>query len=253
MTIRSVALLHFHPRTGDLDGNRRRIESGVIRAATTGAQWILTPELCLSGYQFLKASGTAWIQAQPDVWMEHLLATVRSLGVTLFLGHAEKDTITGQLHNTLFALGPDGILGRHRKIHVIPGAEAWASAGDRLEPIRVDGCAVGLLVCADAYTSTLAAKLKGAGAEVLVSAAAWSPMPHGPEGAWEARSRETNLPLFVCNRTGQDATLDFSAAESGVYVNGQKRFGYCGPEALLRFDWDSVNHEVEPVLICNFS
>lgn len=253
MTIRPVALLHFHPRTGDLDGNRRRLESGVIRAATTGAQWILTPELSLSGYQFLKASGTAWIQAQPDVWMEHLLATVRSLGVTLFLGHAEKDTITGQLHNTLFALGPDGILGRHRKIHVIPGAEAWASAGDRLEPIRVDGCAVGLLVCADAYTSTLAAKLKGAGAEVLVSAAAWSPMPHGPEGAWEARSRETNLPLFVCNRTGQDATLDFSAAESGVYLNGQKRFGYCGPEALLRFDWDSVNHEVEPVLICNFS
>lgn len=182
--------------------------------------------------------GTDWIQPQPDTWMEGLVRILRHLGVVLFLGHAERDPQTDRLHNSLFALGPGGILGRHRKIHVIPGAEGWATAGDRLEPVALDGHRVGMLLCADAYTEPLARKLKGAGANVLVSAAAWSPMPHGPDGAWEARTLETNLPLFVCNRTGRDSTLDFNEAESGVYMGGRKRYGYCGSEAILRLDWN---------------
>lgn len=235
-----LALLHFHPRVGELELNRRRLLAAVHQAAEAGARWILTPELCLSGYRFLEAMGAEWIAPQPDAWMADLLVTVRRLGVTLFLGHAEHDPETDQRYNTLFVLGPQGVLGRHRKIHVIPGAEAWATKGDRLDPVAVDGISVGLLVCADAYTAPLVEKLKVACAEMLVSAAAWSPMPHGPEGAWEARSLETGLPLFVCNRTGMDATLDFSAAESGVYWRGVKQFGYAGPEAVLRMDWDPV-------------
>ena len=37
-----------------------------------------------------------------------------------------------------------------------------------------------------------------------------------PNGEWERCSRETGLPLLVCNRTGIDRTLRFTAAESLV-------------------------------------
>ena len=61
---------------------------------------------------------------------------------------------------------------------------------------------VGLLICADAYTPAIATTLKAQGAQMLVSAAAWGPGLHGPNGEWERCSRETGLPLLVCNRTG---------------------------------------------------
>lgn len=234
----SLAMLHFHPRLGDLDRNADRLLAGLERAAEAGARWVLTPELCLSGYLFQGVLGSDWIQPQPDRWVAPLMEAVQRLGITLFLGHAERDPGTQQCHNALLVVSKEGLAGRHRKIHVIPGAEAWATRGDRVAPLEVDGHSVGLLVCADAYTGTQAFALREAGAQLLVSAAAWSPMPHGPEGAWESRSLETGLPLFVCNRTGADTTLDFSQAESGLYWQGIKRFAHAGPEAILRLDWD---------------
>lgn len=239
-----IALLHFAPALGDLDGNRRRVAGAMRQAAKAGAQWVLTPELCLSGYQFQQPLGTTWIQPFPDPATVELMALAQELGLTLFLGHAERDRHTGQCHNTLFVLGPEGCVGFHRKIHVVPVAETWASAGSTLEPVELSACRVGLLICADAYTPPLANGLLARGAQVLLSAAAWSPFPHGPEGAWEARSRETGLPLLVCNRTGMDLSLDFTEAESGVYMDGRKCFGHRGTEALLVLDWDQEHQRI---------
>jgi N-carbamoylputrescine amidase len=61
---------------------------------------------------------------------------------------------------------------------------------------------VGILICADVYTRDIAEDLRGQGAQLLVSPAAWGPDLNGPEGEWEQRTQETGLPLVVCNRTG---------------------------------------------------
>ena len=74
---------------------------------------------------------------------------------------------------------------------------------------------------------------------MLVSSAAWGPFPHGPEGAWEARSRETGLPLFVCNRTGTDDGMSFVDAESVVVKDGSRLLSFHGhASTMLLFDWD---------------
>jgi len=233
-----IALLHLAPVLGDREGNCHRVAEGLRQAAKAGAQWVLTPELCLSGYQFQEPMGTDWIRPFPDPATLALLALAKELRLTLFLGHAERDPHTERCHNSLFVLGPEGCGGVHRKIHVVPVAETWANPGTTLAPVELTTHRVGLLICADAYTPALAKGLEEQGAQILLSAAAWSPFPHGPEGAWEARSRETGLPLVVCNRTGKDLSLDFSEAESGVYVDGQKSFGHHGEEALLLVDWE---------------
>jgi hypothetical protein len=61
----------------------------------------------------------------------------------------------------------------------------------------------------------------------------------GPEDAWEQRTRETGLPLFVCNRTGVDQTLSFAEAESTVVKDDKRLFTFCSPySTVLLVDWD---------------
>ncbi len=75
----------------DLQANRRLIDRAVTTAATAGATWILTPELCICGYDFTDDLGTAWIVPPPDPWMASLCQRAAHLGVTVFLSHPERD------------------------------------------------------------------------------------------------------------------------------------------------------------------
>jgi predicted amidohydrolase len=235
-----LALLHLAPRVADLAHNCQLIETAVTAAAGLGAEWILTPELCVCGYQFSDRIGTDWIQPPPDPWMRHLGRIVADLRVTVFLSHPERDPATDKLYNTVFVSRDDGTwTAAHRKINVLGGAEAWSSPGETALPIAVPPLSVGVLICADAYTPGIAQHLQAQGAQILVSSAAWPPRPHGPDGAWERRSRETGLPVFVCNRTGVDGRLDFVEAESVVVSGGERLLSFEAPDStVIVVDWD---------------
>ena len=236
-----IALLHLAPEPGDVAANQRAVERGLAEAAGAGAHWVLTPELAVSGYTFAEQEGIDWICPQPDPWVELLLSTLAQSRQTLFLGLPERDPGTGALYNTLLVLGPDGVLGRHRKVLTLKGgSDAWSSPGDRVVPVEVAPVGpVGLLVCADACEPFLARTLAAQGARLLLSAANWAPDRHGPVGEWERVTRDTGLPLIVCNRTGPGRKLDFRAAQSVVIVGGQCIFEHASPEpALILLDWD---------------
>jgi predicted amidohydrolase len=155
------------------------------------------------------------------------------LGVATFINHPERGA-GGQLFNTLFVIGRDGqIISRQRKVHPIPGSEDWSSPGELSPPISIDGIKVGLLICADAYSPLLAQGLRAAGAELLVSSAAWWPGQWGPNGEWEARTLETGLPLIVCNRSGHGQEAHMVTSESVIVDRGKKLLALRAPESTL--------------------
>jgi N-carbamoylputrescine amidase len=81
--------------------------------------------------------------------------------------------------------------------------------------------------------------LKSQGAQILVSPSSWGPGIHGPNGEWEDRTRETGLPLIVCNRTGAEKTLEFWKAPSIVVKNGRRVLSHTSDQsAVLLFDWN---------------
>jgi 5-aminopentanamidase len=241
-----IALLHLAPKVGELASNRQMIEAALDVASQMEADWVVTPELCLSGYEFADVIGVQWCSQQPDPWVQHFCRLAARLKITLFLSHPERDSDTAKLYNTVFVIGPNGeILGRHRKIHVVPGIEAWASRGEKAVPILTPASSVGVLVCADAYTADVANTLKAQGAKILISSAAWTPHPHGPDGCWEKRSFDTGLPLFVCNRTGIDRTLDFTDAETIVAKDGVRLVTFSSPEsAVVLIQWDTQSQSI---------
>jgi predicted amidohydrolase len=243
-----IAFLHLAPVSGNLIQNRRAIEIAINRAAQTGATWIITPELAVCGYTFADTLGTEWIEPQPDQWVSTLCRLTARLQVTLFLSHPERDRHTESLFNSLFIITPNGcVIGSHRKINTLRvGSEAWSSPGNRAQPITLSSVGrVGLLICADAYNPAIANRLKAQGAQILVSSAAWAPGLHGPNGEWERCTRDTGLPLFVCNRTGPDRTLNFTQAESVVAQDGKRLLSFRSAHAtIFIIDWDLATNRL---------
>jgi len=230
----------LNPVLGDIATNRRIIEEAVDVASEHGARWILTPELCVTGYFFPEKIGSDWIEKQPDSWMKHMLKKTGEKKLVLFLSYPEKDEESGNLHNSLFVLGPDGkISGKHRKIDVHPGPEeGWSTPGNEVRAVKVDGVMVGLPICADIYEPERAIEFKEKGAELLICPAAWG-HKYGPGDRWEKRTEETGIPLWVCNRTGREKQVDWTKAESIVAKDGKRLLQKAVKRSsILLFDWD---------------
>ncbi len=236
-----IALLHLAPITSHIEHNRELVEKGTRAAAEAGANWVVTPELCIPGYMFMKQIGTDWILPQPDPWMTAYCCLVRQLGLTVFLSHPEREPATDRLFNTAFVIGRDGtIVGKHSKVKALRGAEGWSTGGSVIEPVECDGVKVGILVCADAYRNEVAGELKDKGAEIYVSPVSWGPGQCAPDGEWEQRSLDNDLPIIVCNRSGQeDEELDYRRAESVVAKDGKRLLEATSEVSVaLLFDWD---------------
>lgn len=237
-----IALLHLAPIPGDLARNRQLVEMAINAAARLGAKWIITPELIVPGYAFADSIGTKWILPQPDPWMRRISRLAARLRVTLFLSCPEQDRKSRKFYNSLFAIASDGsIAGTHRKIHTLRvGSESWSTPGTQAVAVPVHPFThVGMLICADAYTSKIARNLQTQGAQLLVSSAAWAPGLHGPNGEWEQCTLDTGLPLIVCNRTGPDRVLDFRQAESVVVKDGQRLLSLSSTRsAVFAIEWD---------------
>jgi N-carbamoylputrescine amidase len=236
-----ISLLHLAPVLGDIQGNRRLVELGAEVAAEQGADWVVTPELCISGYLFDEKIGTDWILPQPDPWMRIFCQQVEHSPMTVFLSHPDRDPQTQKLYNTVFVIDPTGtIIGQHSKVKTLRGPEAWSSPGTACTPIKCGGVSVGILVCADSYKNDVPQALQAQGADILVSPASWGPGGCGPDGEWEQRTLDTGLPIIVCNRSGIERhDLDFREAESVVARNGKRLLTATSARSVvLTFDWD---------------
>jgi predicted amidohydrolase len=247
-TVLRLALLHLAPRPGDLLQNRGRVMRAIEFAGKLGAHWIVTAELSTTGYSFAETLGTEWIAPQPDEWTAGILTLAEQYGSVVFLSVPERDADTSLLYNSLLVLVPArGVAGRHRKVNALRvGSEAWSTPGREATVVNVPPWGpVGLLVCADACTPAIAAEAKRRGASFLVSSAAWAPGEHGPSGEWERITAETNLPLFVCNRTGPDATISFEQAETVVVDRGVRLLSASGAEPFISLvDWSIPTRQV---------
>lgn len=129
---------------------------------------------------------------------------------------------------------------KHQKILVRPGKmKGRANPESEVTPLVEHRQKAGLMVYADAYSARLAAELAQRGGQVFISLAAWAPGMHEPSGAWEQHLQETGLPVLVCNRAGQDATLNFKGSSGEVTIGRRRVAEYAGIAlAILTMNFD---------------
>jgi N-carbamoylputrescine amidase len=135
------------------------------KAAAKDAEFILFPELGVSGY-FYSTHTLGISEPVPGPSTDKLIALARELGVILCFGLLENDADV--VYNTQVIVNGDGVLGKQRKIHM-PGYEYlyWRS-GFEIEPIEIGKARVGIAICADAMYMELARTLYFKGAEMLI-------------------------------------------------------------------------------------
>ncbi|MBN1835613.1 MAG: nitrilase [Spirochaetales bacterium] len=159
-----LAVLQFAPSFGEPEANLSKME-GIL--AGLEADLVVAPELALSGYLFGSREEVRRLsEPVPGPATERLAAALRPSGAHLVVGLAER---CGEaVFNAAVLVGPRGVEGVYRKVHLFNEEKLYFAPGDGGFPLfRVREVPVGLLVCFDHMFPEAARTLALAGAQVI--------------------------------------------------------------------------------------
>jgi len=176
-----IACVQMEPVVGQKERNVERGLELIERAAAGGANLVVLPELCNSGYVFeTREEANALAEEVPGgpttkAWMQ--IAAKHKLVIVAGIAEREGDS----LYNAAAIVGPSGLLGRYRKNHLWGAENLFFEPGNLGMPVFHIGA--GRIACAICYdiwfpeTFRLAALQ---GADLLCVATNWVPMPEQP-------------------------------------------------------------------------
>ncbi|MCX5478587.1 nitrilase family protein [Kaistia geumhonensis] len=195
----TVAAIQMEPRIGEVEANLARSVALIEEAAGHGAKLVVLPELCNTGYVFeSRAEARALAESIPDgrstqLWIE----TARRLGLHIVAGITERE---GELlYNSAVILGPDGLIGRYRKVHLWGDEALHFAPGNLGFPVfDLPFGRIGCHICYDCWfpESFRLAALQGA--EIVCVPTNWVPIP-GQDPNREAMANIIAMGAAHCN------------------------------------------------------
>jgi predicted amidohydrolase len=220
-----VAAVQFAPVMGQKAENLRRLAHLVAGAAKAGAELVVLPELCATGYSFMgeeEARPHAESIEPASTTLGVFRALAKKFGIHLLGGLVEIDRGTGDLHNSQIYADPTGYFLSYRKVNPWGNDYLWAKPGIGNPPVvrakfRETTRKVGLLICRDARNKKNDDwSFYGPGdADIVCLSANWG---NGgfPSTTWMDFVEENKSALIVSNRYGKEGCNDFG--EGGVCV-----------------------------------
>ena len=194
-----VGTAQFESRDADKAHNLARIADLTRRAVEQGAQIVSFHECCISGYTFLqnlsREQMIAISEPVPDgPSCRRMIEIAREFNTVVMAGLVERAP-DGKLHNCYVAVGPDGFIARHRKLH--PFINPALSPGMSYSVAEILGWKVGFLICYDNNVSENFRITTMMGAQLIfmphVTGCLPSPMPGRGTVArelWDNRHRD---------------------------------------------------------------
>jgi NAD+ synthase (glutamine-hydrolysing) len=221
-----IALAQINPVVGDLSGNAKLISDAAEVAHRAGAKLLVTPELALTGYPpedlLLRP---AFIEAAADALDQLRRALAVYPGLAVVVGHPLKTPLG--LYNAASVLRDGHCIASYAK-HELPNNEVfdevrYFTPGHAPCVFDVGGCAIGVIICEDAWHAGPASQAKAAGAQVLISLNA-SPYHLHKENLRLEVLRQvigtTGLPLIYVNAVGGQDELVFDGGSFALNSDG---------------------------------
>jgi predicted amidohydrolase len=160
----TVAMVSPILEQGNKSANLDKFIGYVKDSAAKGADIVLFPETCLTGYLVSKPAGIErplgelyeWAETIPGPSVDRLVAAAKEYNVYIIMGMFEADSETiGHLYNSAAFVGPEGLVGTYRKNTICDfglfSASQWG-LGRGLEipvwEIR-KGWRIGIVICYD--------------------------------------------------------------------------------------------------------
>ena len=177
----------------------------IAKAASSGAQMVVLPEMFNAPYQTDRLADYA--ESYPGLSTNFLSDLARQNKVLLVGGSIPEKDVQGRVYNCSYIFDEQGsMIGKHRKMHLfdidIPGqiyfkeSEVF-TAGDKLQLISYHGLVAAVIICYDIRFPELARQAALEGAQMLIIPAAFNHTT-GP-AHWELlmRTRAIDNQIFV--------------------------------------------------------
>ncbi|MEZ6114053.1 MAG: nitrilase-related carbon-nitrogen hydrolase [Pirellulaceae bacterium] len=225
-TIR-VAAVSMNSPLGEQSRMLDAIDGWCRKAADAGAELVLFPELLLHGH----CAPNTWELAEevPDgPSVARLSAIAREYRLTLSVGLSEKQRDI--VYNTQVLVGPDGYIGKQRKLHPSRDEVLYYKGGRELPVFDIGKCKVGMIICYDNQFPEPARILALRGADVLLMPHAarmrmWDDSPGSAAAArqyahehfqscYAMRARENACYVVLADQAGRAGYVDTYPANS---------------------------------------
>lgn len=195
----------------EINYNLERIVNFAKEAHKNGAKLIIFPECAISGYCFSDIQEALSIsESIPGPTTDSLRKVCKDLDIFILVGLIEKQD--NDCFNSAALIGPEGIIGNYRKIHLpFIAVDRFVKRGDI--PFRVYNTKIGKIgwvICYDASFPESIRILTLKGAEIVAVITNW---PEGAETApryiTPARAVENRINYVAVNRIGNERGFRF--------------------------------------------
>jgi predicted amidohydrolase len=195
-----IAFYQSRPVYGEI---RHNVRTALETLAAHPADLYVLPELFSTGYLFGSRKELAKyvepIAEGPTV--SELSRFCRSQRCAVSAGIAEVER--GAFYNTAVLVGPRGLIGKYRKLHLFDRENLWFTPGNTgLEVWTFRGVRVGVMICLDWVFPEAARILALKGADIICHPS--NLVLHYCQGAMVTRSIENGVFTITANRVGTD-------------------------------------------------
>lgn len=219
-----IACVQTDVTFADIHSNLQRVLQWLTQAGEAGADLVVLPECMLSGYAYdSREAAMPHAMELSDRRFAELAAAAAKFDLYLTLGFLERSG--DKLFNALALIGPSGIVGHYRKIHLPHlGIDRFVDRGDIPFQVHQAGeLRVGMAICYDCSFPEAMRLLALRGADVIALGTNW---PCGASRTAEvvppARSMENHLFFAAANRIGEENGFAFCGCSS-----------ICGPDGVV--------------------
>jgi predicted amidohydrolase len=218
--VHKVATVQFEPTMFEKERNIARLLELCEAAAEAGARLIVTPEMGTTGYcWFDRAEVAPFVETVPGPTTDRFAALARKFDCYIVVGMPEVDG-DGIYFNCAVLIGPDGVIGRHRKTHPYISEPKWAAPGDLDHQVfNTPIGRIALLICMDIHFVETARLAALRGADVICHISNWlaerTPAPY-----WISRAFENGCYVIESNRWGLERSVQFSGGSCVIAPDG---------------------------------
>jgi len=228
----TLAAIQFDPQFGQKEENVKRTIELICKVADQGANVITLPELCNTGYVFnTREECFSLMEKVPEgpttqAWME--IAKERGVYISGGLGEMGED---GKAYNSCVLVGPDGFIGKHRKLHLWEDDKVFFEPGDLGHQVfQTPIGRIGMLICNDMWYFESFRLLALMGADVVLCPTNWVVEIDGPAKTLGPQLCMTNAGcnnMFVvaADRVGIERGCEFPGMSCIVGTDGWYRAG----------------------------
>ena len=211
MSRMKVAGVQMDIEFANRDANLEKMAARLKEATGAGAQLTVFPECTTTGYCFKSLDEAVLVSETfdgPAVSRVHELCKETNSMVVFGLLELDNDRV----FNSLALVGPSGVLGTYRKIHLPHlGVDRFTTPGDRpFSVIETPNVRIGMNICYDSSFPEAARVLAVKGADLITLPTNWPPTSGlTADVIPNARALENHVYFMSVNRIGTERGFEF--------------------------------------------